>query len=92
MPYVDNAGVKIHYHIEGDGPPLVMQHGVTNSIESWYAYGFVEGLKKDYRLIGLIQVQDPFTFFIKMTGPKALVAEHEPAFRRFCESIKIGEH
>jgi hypothetical protein len=48
--------------------------------------------KKDYRLIGLIQVQDPFTFFIKMTGPKALVAEHEPAFRRFCESIKIGEH
>ena len=51
MPYVDNAGVRIHYHVEGDGPPLVMQHGVTNSIESWYANGFVEGLKKDYRLI-----------------------------------------
>ena len=51
MPYVDNAGVKIHYHVEGDGPPLVMQHGVTNSLETWYAYGFVEGLKKDYRLI-----------------------------------------
>ena len=51
MPYVDNAGVKIHYHVEGDGPPLVMQHGVTNSLESWYAYGFVEGLKQDYRLI-----------------------------------------
>jgi len=51
MPYVDNAGVKIHYHVEGDGPPLVMQHGVTNSLETWYAYGFVEELRKDYRLI-----------------------------------------
>jgi len=51
MPYVDNAGVNIHYHVEGDGPPLVMQHGVTSSLETWYAYGFVEELKKDYRLI-----------------------------------------
>ena len=51
MPYVDNAGVKIHYHVEGDGPPLVMQHGLTNSLETWYAYGFVQELQKDYRLI-----------------------------------------
>ena len=51
MPYVNNAGVKIHYHVEGDGPPVVMQHGLTNSLETWYAYGFVEGLKNDYRLI-----------------------------------------
>jgi pimeloyl-ACP methyl ester carboxylesterase len=51
MPYVDNSGVKIHYHVEGDGPPLVMQHGLTNSLQTWYAYGFVEELEKEYRLI-----------------------------------------
>ena len=51
MPYVDNSGVKIHYHVEGDGPPLVMQHGLTNSLQTWYAYGFVEELDKEYRLI-----------------------------------------
>ncbi len=51
MPYVDNSGVKIHYHVEGDGPPLVIQHGLTSSLENWYAYGFVEELQKDYRLI-----------------------------------------
>ena len=51
MPYVDNSGVKIHYHVEGNGPPLVMQHGLTSSLENWYAYGFVEELQKDYRLI-----------------------------------------
>ena len=51
MPYVNNADVRIHYHIEGDGPDLILQHGLTNSIENWYAYGFVEELKKSYRLI-----------------------------------------
>jgi pimeloyl-ACP methyl ester carboxylesterase len=51
MPYVDNAGVKIHYHVEGDGPPLVVQHGLTGSLKNWYAYGFVEMFQRDYRLI-----------------------------------------
>ena len=51
MPYVDNSGVSIHYHVEGEGPPLVMQHGLTNSLQTWYAYGFVEELKKEYRVI-----------------------------------------
>ena len=51
MPYVYSSGVSIHYHVEGDGPPLVLQHGLTSSLENWYAYGFVEELKKGYRLI-----------------------------------------
>ena len=51
MPYVKNSGVNIHYHVEGDGPPLVLQHGLTSSLKNWYAYGFVEKLQKDYGLI-----------------------------------------
>ncbi len=51
MPYVDNNGVKIHYHVEGDGPPLILQHGFTSSIRNWYANGYVEPLKESYRLI-----------------------------------------
>ena len=39
MPFVDNSGVDIHYHVEGEGPPLVLQHGLTNSLKTWYAYG-----------------------------------------------------
>ena len=27
MPYVNNNGVNIHYHVEGDGPPLVLHTG-----------------------------------------------------------------
>jgi pimeloyl-ACP methyl ester carboxylesterase len=51
MPYVVNQGVHIHYQIEGDGEPLVLQHGFTNSLETWYELGYVEGLKPQYRLI-----------------------------------------
>lgn len=51
MPYVNNNGVRIHYHVEGEGPLLVLQHGFTSSLQNWYAYGYVEALKSDYRLI-----------------------------------------
>jgi len=51
MPYVDNGGVRIHYELEGDGPPLILQHGFTSSLQNWYAHGYVEGLQSAYRLI-----------------------------------------
>jgi pimeloyl-ACP methyl ester carboxylesterase len=51
MPYVNNQGVRIHYQVEGEGPPLVLQHGFTDSLESWYEFGYVPALQHDYRLI-----------------------------------------
>jgi len=51
MPYVDNSGVKIHYEVEGAGPPLILQHGFTSSMESWYRNGYVDALQGSYRLI-----------------------------------------
>ena len=51
MPYADNDGTQIHYHVEGNGPPLVLHHGFTSSLKNWYAYGYVEPLKADYQLI-----------------------------------------
>jgi len=51
MPYAVNQGVRIHYQVEGDGQPLVLQHGFTDSLETWYDLGYVEALKQDYRLI-----------------------------------------
>jgi pimeloyl-ACP methyl ester carboxylesterase len=51
MPYAMNKGVRIHYRIEGDGRPLVLQHGFTDSLETWYETGYVQALKPDYRLI-----------------------------------------
>jgi pimeloyl-ACP methyl ester carboxylesterase len=51
MPYVSNRGVRIHYELEGQGVPLVLQHGFTRSIESWIKRGYVKELSRDCRLL-----------------------------------------
>lgn len=51
MPHADHRGVRIHYQVEGEGPPLVLQHGFTHSLRRWYLHGYVEALREDYQLI-----------------------------------------
>jgi len=56
MPYANNQGIRIHYEVEGEGPPLVLLDGLSNSLEIWREAGYVEALKSDHRLI-LIDVR-----------------------------------
>jgi pimeloyl-ACP methyl ester carboxylesterase len=51
MPYADNAGIRIHYQIDGTGPPLVLQHGFTRRLQRWADFGYVAALRPKYRLI-----------------------------------------
>lgn len=52
MPFATNDGVKIHYEVVGQGPDLVLQHGLTVSgKENWVASGWVSELENDFRLI-----------------------------------------
>jgi len=51
MPYANNDGVRIYYQTEGDGPPLVIQHGFSDSMETWYESGYVDALNKSHQLI-----------------------------------------
>lgn len=51
MPYANSHGVRIHFQVEGGGPPLVLQHGFTDSLESWYERGYVAALKRKHKLI-----------------------------------------
>ncbi len=45
--------------------------------------------KPNYRLLGLIQENSGFTFFVKLTGPAELVAAEEEKFAAFAESIAL---
>jgi pimeloyl-ACP methyl ester carboxylesterase len=51
MPRVDNKGISIHYRVEGNGPPIILQHGFSDSSETWYERGFVAALKPKHRLV-----------------------------------------
>jgi pimeloyl-ACP methyl ester carboxylesterase len=51
MPYVNNQGVKIHYEMEGQGPPLALMTGLAGTLEDWRLLGYSQVLSKDYLLI-----------------------------------------
>ncbi|MFZ1464262.1 MAG: alpha/beta fold hydrolase, partial [Anaerolineae bacterium] len=49
--FVENGGVRIHYEVEGEGPPLVLVHWLTGSLQDWRVFGYADALKESYRLI-----------------------------------------
>lgn len=51
MPYAVNKGIHIHYEVEGDGPPLVLQYGQYFPLDIWYELNYVTTLGSDFRLI-----------------------------------------
>jgi pimeloyl-ACP methyl ester carboxylesterase len=72
MSFVMSQAYRIHYQVEGSGPPLVLQHGFGDCLESWYELGYVDALKHDYRLI-----------LIDARGHGASDKPHEPEAYRF---------
>jgi pimeloyl-ACP methyl ester carboxylesterase len=51
MPYTKHQDVRIYYRVVGDGPPLILHHGFTQTLKRWYLCGYVEALRKEYQLI-----------------------------------------
>ena len=49
MPKIDRDGIKIHYEVHGDGPPLLLTHGYSSTSAMWR--GQIEALSKHYTLI-----------------------------------------
>lgn len=45
MPFFDSNGVKIHYQVVGEGPPIVLVHGFASSLNgNWVLTGWVKRL------------------------------------------------
>jgi pimeloyl-ACP methyl ester carboxylesterase len=51
MPFVRNAGIRIHYEVVGEGTPLVLVHGFTDSPMVWRERGYVGALATNHKLI-----------------------------------------
>lgn len=51
MAFVVNLGMRIHYEVEGQGFPLVIQHGYSDSMQTWYELGYVDALKRAHLVI-----------------------------------------
>lgn len=51
MAYAINQGVRIHFKVEGEGPPLVVHHGFNGSLEESYDVGLVQALRDKHQFI-----------------------------------------
>src|SRR4051812_32052157 len=51
MPAAISRDLRIHYQVEGNGPPLVLFHGLTGSGERWRDTGYVGGLSDHFQLV-----------------------------------------
>jgi pimeloyl-ACP methyl ester carboxylesterase len=51
VPYADNHGTRIYYEVEGEGPPLVLLHGLGLDLQWWRQMGYSPALKNDHQLI-----------------------------------------
>lgn len=51
MPFTNNGGVRIHYDTFGNGPPLMLHHGITGSAADLIELGYVDDLKADHQII-----------------------------------------
>jgi len=49
MPKIDRDGVKIHYEVHGNGPPLILTHGYSSTSQMWQ--GQIEALSKHHKLV-----------------------------------------
>ena len=51
MPFAKNQDIKIYYEVEGQGPPIILAHGVTGNVTFWTGYGYVDQLKDKFTVI-----------------------------------------
>jgi pimeloyl-ACP methyl ester carboxylesterase len=51
VPKVPSQGVPIHYEVVGDGPPLVLIHGLSVSVDvNWKHTGWIDHLSPSHQL------------------------------------------
>ncbi|HUG15350.1 MAG TPA: alpha/beta fold hydrolase [Thermomicrobiales bacterium] len=48
---IPGDGVRIHYEVEGDGPPLLLLSGLTVTIDAWRDLGYVDALRDAFTLV-----------------------------------------
>ncbi len=51
MDYATNRGCRIAFDVSGEGPALLLQHGLLSRRSSWHANGFVGALARELTVV-----------------------------------------
>lgn len=48
MPFITHRGQRLHFTVEGEGPLVILQHGLLSTAAGWAASGYVAALADRY--------------------------------------------
>jgi pimeloyl-ACP methyl ester carboxylesterase len=51
MEHATSRGHRIAFEINGEGPPVLLQHGLFSRRRSWHENGFVEALAREFTVV-----------------------------------------
>jgi len=97
----DAAGVRLRYHEEGSGPPVVLLHCFAGDTRSQYVdTGFFAGLARDHRVLGLDlrghggsdKPHDPRAYGAELARDVPRLLDHAGLERAHVVGYSMGAH
>jgi pimeloyl-ACP methyl ester carboxylesterase len=85
--FIDVPGARLHVRDEGSGPPLLLIHGLAGQM-SHYAYGMVERLATEYRVV---MVDRPGSgYSTREAGTSADLSAQAGALAALIDKLQLG--
>lgn len=54
MPTITSSdGIEIYYETEGEGPPLLLVHGLAMGADSWRGAGYIDALSGAFNVVAI---------------------------------------
>lgn len=97
--YFDSNGCKIHYRVEGNGPPIILIHGYgVNADINWRWNGIIRKLRKDFTVISLDvrghglsdKPQNPECYGIEMVNDIVRLMDHLKIPKAYIMGYSMG--
>ena len=98
--YLNADGVRLRYIDQGTGQPVVLVHGLGNSVETWTSSGIVQALASSYRVIAFDErghgrsdkPHDPRAYGREMTNDIVRVLDQLGIGRAHIVGYSLGGH
>jgi pimeloyl-ACP methyl ester carboxylesterase len=98
--YVDAQGIKLRYIEQGAGEPVVLVHGLGNTVDTWTSSGIVQALASTYRVVAFDarghgksdKPHDPRLYGREMTNDVIRILDHLGIQRAHIVGYSLGGH
>lgn len=96
--FLDSNGVRIRFHVLGQGPPVVLIHGFGESLESWHQRGVVRALSPHFKVIAMdvrghghsSKSHDPKSYGTELSGDVVRLLRHLGATKAHVVGYSMG--